>query len=114
MDWDIIAIITALGGSGGLLSWYNAKTNRDSIAIKNVREVIDEMKEHHCEYRAFTESKFEKLEKKISALELKNDMNKNIIHQSYACRLPPAGGKCPVVEANDKLCSLLKEELDKD
>ena len=50
MDWQsIITIVSVLLGGGGAIALYKAKPEKVSYEIKNLREIIEEIKKNRDE-----------------------------------------------------------------
>lgn len=113
MAWyEIITYI--LGGSGvvgGIYSIVTMRVKKEGIVIENLKQVIDEVKEHHAEYKKETDEKFDKLEKKIIKMEAKDELQIKAINKGYRCPFPPKEKTCPVTDAIDLGCKILTERL---
>lgn len=90
MDWTIIGIIASAIVSVGsfVLSVYNAKVNRDSSEIDNLRKIIDAQGKE-----------LEKLSSKVIKLEEKDRRKTEAIQRAYACKLYGTDPmECPVIK----------------
>ena len=115
MNWyEIIGYL--LGGSGivgGVYSVFTMRVKKEGIVIDNLKQVIDEIKEHHKEYKQETDDKFDKLEKKILVVEAKNEFQATAINKGYRCPFPPKEKSCPVIDTMDLECKLLNKKIHK-
>lgn len=115
MAWyEIVGYL--LGGSGvvgGVYTIFTAKVKKESIIIENFKQVIDEIKEHHKDYKEEMDKRIEKLEYKVSSIELKDKLKQEAINKAYRCPYIPKDGDCPVIVESDRYCNLIKEEFKK-
>lgn len=117
MEWtNITMIISLVFGSGGLLTgiagWLKARPEKISFEIKNLREVIEEIKKNNVEYKAETKEEIDDLQKKISALELKDDIKSKAISKWLTCNHVPRDSTCPVADFMDSAEKIIKKNLD--
>lgn len=120
IEW-ILGIVGALGGTGGLISMYNAKANRETIVVSNMQKVIDEVREHctelkkhHNQYVDETNSRFEQLEKRISKMQLKDQIKQSAINSAYKCNGTLGSGDiCPVIKTMNECENILEAEINK-
>ena len=122
MEWYniIVLIIGALGGTAGFISIYHAKSNKDTIDINNMQEMLEEahkmydsMKlERQEEQDAFKQYKadnmryveefkerFRILEGRLSESEEVVLKLRSSIYSCYRCALPSKIDDCPVLVA---------------
>lgn len=107
MNWYeiIVMVVGAFGGVGGLLSVYNAKSNKDTIDISNMRSLIEEeraerqnlSREYH-EYKDSVTRKVESVKEEFDALKQENQKMLRAIYQAYRCRFPEETKDCPVIQ----------------
>lgn len=102
MDWtNVLSILGIIFGGGGAITVgvavYKASTEKESLAIKNLREVIEEIKSNSSEYKKETDEKIEKLEKKVTEMEMKNEIKDKAIAKGIRCNYPPNEKSCPVL-----------------
>lgn len=119
MEWYnvLVLIVGAFGGVGGFISIYNAKSNKDSIDIKNFHSLLEEERterknlanEYH-EYKNVVERKVETVKVEFEKLRQDNQKMLKSIYQAYRCRLPEKMHDCPVIAAfnNDCVCDVCK------
>ena len=81
---SIIGIIGFLLGGGGLISLLMIRVNRDSVAVANMKEVVDEV-------RTLQEA----TERKVASLEAQIEKLEHTILRAYKCRYIT---DCPVVK----------------
>lgn len=123
MEWYnvLVLIVGAFGGVGGFISIYNAKSNKDSIDIKNFHSLLEEERierknlanEYH-EYKNVVERKVETVKIEFEKLRQDNQKMLKSIYQAYRCRLPEKMHDCPVIAAfnNDCVCDGCKNHED--
>lgn len=122
MEWYniIVLIVGALGGTAGIISIYHAKSNKDTIDIRNMQEMLDAAQdmynnikaEREAEHEAFKKYKaenmsyvnefkerFKKLESRLSESEDVILKLKSSIFSCYRCTLPSTIDDCPVLAA---------------
>lgn len=104
MDWTnfLYSIGTLLIGGGGIYSWYKARPEKLSFEIKNLRDVIEEIKSNRLADKAEYETNRKKTDAKIEELETRNDMLEKAVRQWLKCRFIPVDSNCPVAEFLDK------------
>lgn len=105
-----------LGGSGivgGIYSIFTMRVKKEGMVIENLKQVIDEVKEHHIEYKKETDEKFDKIEKKVAKMELKDELQTAAINKGYRCPFPPRDKNCPVTEIIDRSCKILTDQMNK-
>lgn len=113
MEWyNILALIVgALGGTSGFLSLYMAKSNKDTIDIKNLHNIIEEernereslTKEYH-QYRNFVDEKVASVKKDFEELKAENQKMIKAIYQAYRCTYPSKMHDCPVIKSFEDSC----------
>lgn len=115
MVWyEIIGCV--LGGSGivgGIYSIFTMRVKKEGLVIDNLKQVINEIKEHHKEYKKETDEKFDKLEKEIAVVKAQNDFRGLAISKGYRCPFPPKEGTCPVIGTIESGCDLLTKNKPK-
>lgn len=122
MEWYniIILIFGALGGTAGVISIYHAKSNKDTIDINNMQEMLEEahkmydsMKlERQAEQDAFKQYKadnmryVEEFKERFRILEGRLTESEEVvlklrssIYSCYRCALPSKIEDCPVLVA---------------
>lgn len=108
-----MSILGFVFGGGGavtaLVVLYKAGVEKESLAIKNLREVIEEIKSNSLEYKKETDEKIDKLEKKndnlekkLVDMEAKNDIKDKAIAKGIRCDYPPNDKACPVLMFMDE------------
>lgn len=114
MEWYniIIAILGAVGGTGGVISIYTAKAKRDGMVTDSMQKIIDEAQEErealrtlHNEYVEKTDKRIENLDKNIDQLRKDNIVNMRIISTAYRCRLAEKPEDCPVLRTLNDECA---------
>ena len=113
MEWyNIVALlIGAAGGIGGLISLYNAKSNKDTIDISNFHSLIEEerterenLHREYNEYKEIVEKKVASVKKEFDELRAENQKMLKSIYQAYRCKLPEKLHECPVIKAFSSDC----------
>lgn len=122
MEWYniIVLIVGALGGTAGIISIYHAKSNKDTIDIRNMQEMLDAAQEMYNNIKAEREAeqeafriykvetmtyvnefkdRFKKLEDRLSSSEEVVLKLKTSIYSCYRCTLPSKIDDCPVLLA---------------
>ena len=118
MEWyNILALIVgALGGVGGLISIYKARPEKESIVVKNMKEMLDEahklfdeikqerdsISTEFSEYKTETDAKFISFESRLNAAESETLGLKATILRGYACKYPDSPELCPVLQEYEK------------
>lgn len=104
-------MVGAFGGIGGLISLYQAKSNKDTIDISNLHSLIEEerterknLSQEYHDYKALVEIKVENVQKEFDELKKENQMMIKSIYQAYRCRLPEKLHECPVIKAFNNDC----------
>ena len=122
MEWyNILCLVLgALGGTAGLVTVYHAKSNKDTIDIGNMQEMLDEAhkmynemneirqtetesyqkyKEDTMKYIEEFKARFKKLEDRLSESEEVVFKLRSSIYSCYRCTLPSKIDECPVLVA---------------
>ena len=122
MEWYniIVLIVGALGGTAGIISVYHAKSNKDTIDIGNMQEMLEEShkmynemkselvserdafkiyKEENRKYVEEFKGRFAKLEKRLSESEEVVFKLRSSIYSCDRCTLPSKIEDCPVLVA---------------
>ena len=108
MEWYnvIVVILGALGGIGGVISLYHAKSNKDTIDISNFHSLIEEerserknlIEEYHS-YKNLVDKKVSSVKEEFESLKQENQRMLKSIYQAYRCKLPEKLHECPVIKA---------------
>lgn len=122
MEWyNILCLVLgALGGTAGIVSIYHAKSNKDTIDIGNMQNMLDEAhkmynemneirqteresfnkyKEDNMKYIEEFKVRFTKLESRLSDSEEVVLKLRSSIYSCYRCTLPTKIEECPVLIA---------------
>lgn len=115
-----IAIVGALGGTGGIISLYTAKAKKSTIEIDNFKKLFDEaqeerknIREMHQDYVKETDNKIAGLEQKVINVEAKNNHFLRTLYTAYKCKLPKTSEDCPVLSSLEK-DTVLKNNINKE
>ena len=107
MEWYniIVLLLSTVGGVGGLISMYHAKSNKDTIDISNFQRLIEEereerrlLKEEYRGYKETVERKVEKVKADVEKMQRDNQSMITSIYQAYKCKFPQKLHDCPVVK----------------
>ena len=114
MDWtNILMLIFGSGGAiAGVSSWIKTRPEKISYEIKNLREVIDEVKENREEDKKEYENNKLTLERRLGEMEIRNSVLEESIQQWLKCHHLPQNGICPVADFVDKSEELIKKRVD--
>lgn len=131
MEWyNILAIVLgSIGGVGGLIALYKAKSEKTGIDIKNMQTMLDEAhemyndarnetkelreefsayKKENMGYIAEFKERFAKVEGRLEKTEL-------AVFQGYRCPFPPKVADCPVLKEYERgSCEECKASVDID
>jgi DNA-binding transcriptional MerR regulator len=111
MSWyEIVAMMLGGGAVSGVLALYNAKSNKTTVDISNLRAMIEEerkereiLKEEYKEYKIAVNEKVESVKRSFEELKQENQKMVTAILQAYRCKLPERIKDCPVIRAfNEK------------
>ena len=101
MNWyEIVVMLLGGGGVGsGILALYNAKSNKTTVDISNLRALIEEeRKERQALAKELAEYKVE-ARGEISSLRHRLTQTTEAIYMAYRCRFPDTMVDCPVIRA---------------
>ena len=113
MEWYHIlgAILGAFGGVSGIISLYTAKSNKDTIDIKNLHSIIDDerkeresLTKEYYQYRQFVDQKVASVKKDFEELKAENKKMIKAIYQAYRCTFPEKMHDCPVIKSFEDSC----------
>ena len=111
MVWyEILGIVLgALGGTGGIISIYKAKSQKNTIDISNFHSLIEEerterdlIRQEFREYKEEVEHKVTEVKKAFAKLEADNTKLTTAILRAYRCKYPEKAEDCPVIKAYQK------------
>ena len=113
MEWYniLVLILGGFGGISGIISIYHAKSNKDTIDIKNLHSIIEDERierealtnEYH-QYRKFVDEKVASVKKDFEELKVENKKMIKAIYQAYRCTLPEKLHDCPVIKTFEDSC----------
>ena len=113
MEWYniLVLILGGFGGISGVISLYHAKSNKDTIDIKNLHSIIEEerkeredLTKEYYQYRQFVDKKVESVKKDLEELKAENKKMIKAIYQAYRCKLPEKMHDCPVIKSFEDSC----------
>lgn len=108
MEWYniLLLIFGGIGGTTGVISFYQAKSNKQTIDISNLSSIIKEEREEReslrREYDAYKESVDERIRMfKVEFDKMKKNNAKYLkaVYQAYRCKFPQNVCDCPVIKA---------------
>ena len=113
MSWVevVVMVVGAIGGTTGIISLYHAKSNKDTIDIKNLHSIIEEerkerenLTKEYYQYRQFVDKKVESVKKDFEELKAENKKMIKAIYQAYRCTYPDKIHDCPVIKTFEDSC----------
>jgi hypothetical protein len=119
MEWYeyatwVVGLFGGLGGVSGAISWYNAKSNKDTIDISNFHSLIEEerrerelLRKEHYQYKEEVNKKIASVKKEFEALKEDNQKKERAILQAYRCTLPKKLMDCPVIRMFQEGCACI-------
>lgn len=120
-EWINLAglVLGLIGGTGGIISIYHAKSKKDTIDIQNFHALIEEerkertiLAEEHRAYKEEVNAKVAQVKQDFEKLREENQMMLRAIYQAYRCRFPEDIGDCPVISMfNSKQCANCKNRI---
>lgn len=114
MEWYniLVLLLGGFGGISGVISLYHAKSNKDTIDIKNLHSIIEEerierenLAKEYYQYRQFVDKKVESVKKDFEELKAENKKMIKAIYQAYRCTYPEKMHDCPVIKSFEDSCS---------
>lgn len=110
MAWyEIVTLLVgAFGGISGFISIYNAKSNKDTIDITNLSNMLDEarkerdiMKQEHAEMKKDMQEHLDSLKEELLNIEERERKHLASIYRAYRCPLYDRQDQCPVLVTFD-------------
>lgn len=110
MAWyEIVTLLLgAFGGVSGIISIYNAKSNKDTIDITNLSNMLDEarkerdiMKQEHAEMKKDMQEHLDSLKEELLNIEERERKHLASIYRAYRCPLYDRQDQCPVLNTFD-------------
>ena len=114
MEWYniLVLLLGGFGGISGVISLYHAKSNKDTIDIKNLHSIIEEerkeredLTKEYYQYRQFVDKKVESVKKDFEELKVENKKMIKAIYQAYRCTYPDKLHDCPVIKTFEDRCN---------
>lgn len=111
MAWyEIVTLLVgAFGGISGFISIYNAKSNKDTIDIANLSNMLEEarkerdiMKQEHAEMKKDMEQHLDSLKEELLNIEERERKHLASIYRAYRCPLYDRQDQCPVLTTFDE------------
>lgn len=108
MLYEVIIGVAGTGGIiGGVYSLFTMRVKKESIIIENLKNVINEIRENHKDYKQETDEKFKTLERKVEEMQLKDEIKTRAINQGYRCKFIPKDSQCPVTKLIDSTFKII-------
>lgn len=110
MAWyEIVTLLVgAFGGISGFISIYNAKSNKDTIDITNLSNMLEEarkerdiMKQEHAEMKKDMQEHLDSLKEELLNIEERERKHLASIYRAYRCPLYDRQDQCPVLNTFD-------------
>lgn len=116
-----VLILGAIGGTGGIISIYHAKSKKDAIDIQNFHALLEEerkerniLAEEHKAYKEEVNTKVAQVKKDFEDLRNENQRMLRAIYQAYRCRFPEDIDDCPVISMfnhNGTTCKTCRSQI---
>ena len=129
MEWYNVVLLLlggvgGIGGIGGFIALYKAKSEKTSIDIQNLSQMLDEArkmyntmceekeqvkadfntyKKDNMQYISEFKERFSKLEKRVDKAEDAVFRLKGAIYRGYRCKFPENIEDCPVIKEYEKI-----------
>ena len=118
----LVTLLGVIGGTGGIISIYHAKSKKDTIDIQNFHALIEEerkertiLAEEHRAYKEEVNRKVAQVKQDFEKLREENQLMLRAIYQAYRCRFPEDVEDCPVLSLfSRKNCDKCKEKINGD
>ena len=113
MEWYniLVLLLGGFGGISGVISLYHAKSNKDTIDIKNLHSIIEEerkeredLSKEYYQYRQLVDQKVASVKKDFEELKAENKKMIKAIYQAYRCTYPDKLHYCPVIKSFEDSC----------
>lgn len=108
MEWYniLLLIFGGIGGTTGVISFYQAKSNKQTIDISNLSSIIEEerrerqaLRDEYNEYKESVDERIKMFKKKFDKMEVTNRNYLKAVYQAYRCKFPQNVCDCPVIKA---------------
>ena len=108
MEWYNIVLLVfgGIGGTTGVISFYHARSNKQTIDISNLTSIIEEERKERAALRQEYDDYKESVDERIRMFKVEFDkMKKNnlrylkAVYQAYRCKFPQNVCDCPVIKA---------------
>ena len=121
MEWYniLLLIFGGVGGTTGILGFYNAKSNKQTIDISNLTAIIEEerkereaLRREYDDYKESVDDRIRMFKVEFDKMKQNNLKYLKAVYQAYRCRLPQNICDCPVIKAIEEsgLCEECKIE----
>lgn len=111
MEWYniLLLIFGGVGGTSGVISWYNAKSNKQSIDISNLSSIIQEerqerqaLRQEYDEYKESVDERIRMFKNEFEKIKQSNHKYILSIYEAYRCTFPNKICDCPVIRTINK------------
>lgn len=108
MEWYNIVLLVfgGIGGTTGVISFYHARSNKQTIDISNLTSIIEEERKERATLRKEYDEYKDSVDERIRMFKVEFDkMKKNnlrylkAVYQAYRCKFPQNVCDCPVIKA---------------
>lgn len=120
MEWYniIIAIIGGIGGVSGIVTLYNARSNKDTIDISNFQKLLDEERKEReilkHDFKAYKEGVDERIvlfKEEFDKIKQELNLIQKAVFLGYKCKWIEKIEQCPILNEIEKNeCNQCKEE----
>lgn len=111
---SVVVFIGSIGGLGGiigaLISIYNAKSNKETIDIKNLKEIVEEynklyteVSEDYKKYKEDTMNYISEFKDRFNKMDVRLKKIEKVVLSGYKCPYPPKDKTCPIVAEYEQL-----------
>ena len=107
MDWItiLISIIGCIGGIGGVVTLYHAKSNKTAIDVANFHALIEEerterkiLREEYEDYKQAVNKRVDEVKAEVAEMKAANMTMKAAIYSAYRCPLIQDIDDCIVIK----------------
>lgn len=107
MEWYNIALLIfgGIGGTTGVISFYHAKSNKQTIDISNLTAIIEEerkeratLRQEYNEYKESVDERIRMFKAEFDQLKRNNVKYLKAVYQAYRCKYPKNTCDCPVIK----------------
>lgn len=111
---SVVVFIGSIGGLGGIIgasiSIYNAKSNKETIDIKNLKEIVDEyyklykeVSDDYKKYKEDTMNYISEFKDRFNKMDIRLQKIERVVLVGYKCPYPPKDKTCPIVKEYEQI-----------